>query len=111
MTLMLRASAAKEGAVMRHSPKKINDESICFIAIPLHDNPAVTASAATQELTSDLAYICAAPPTGSARGCHPCLRYSLLPMCPGRTRNGMARSEGFEPPALGIEIRCSIQLS
>jgi hypothetical protein len=23
----------------------------------------------------------------------------------------MARSEGFEPPALGIEIRCSIQLS
>jgi hypothetical protein len=23
----------------------------------------------------------------------------------------LARSEGFEPPALGIEIRCSIQLS
>jgi hypothetical protein len=23
----------------------------------------------------------------------------------------VARSEGFEPPALGIEIRCSIQLS
>jgi hypothetical protein len=23
----------------------------------------------------------------------------------------MARSEGFEPPTLGIEIRCSIQLS
>ena len=24
---------------------------------------------------------------------------------------GLARSEGFEPPTLGIEIRCSIQLS
>ena len=23
----------------------------------------------------------------------------------------LARSEGFEPPTLGIEIRCSIQLS
>jgi hypothetical protein len=25
------------------------------------------------------------PTTRSARGCHPCLRYDLLPMCPGRT--------------------------
>ena len=25
--------------------------------------------------------------------------------------SGLARSEGFEPPTLGIEIRCSIQLS
>ena len=23
--------------------------------------------------------------TRSARNCHPCLRYNLLPMCPGRT--------------------------
>jgi hypothetical protein len=26
--------------------------------------------------------------TRSARGCHPCLRYSPLPICPGRTRAG-----------------------
>lgn len=26
-------------------------------------------------------------------------------------KTNLARSEGFEPPALGIEIRCSIQLS
>ena len=24
--------------------------------------------------------------TRSARGCHPCLRYEVLPMCPGRTQ-------------------------
>jgi hypothetical protein len=35
--------------------------------------------------------------TRSARGCHPCLRYGLLPMCPGRTRNGVAERVGFEP--------------
>ena len=29
----------------------------------------------------------------------------------GLDRGGLARSEGFEPPTLGIEIRCSIQLS
>jgi hypothetical protein len=32
-------------------------------------------------------------------------------MCPERTRTGVARSERFELPTLGIEIRCSIQLS
>jgi hypothetical protein len=25
--------------------------------------------------------------TRSARGCHPCLRYDLLPMCPGWTES------------------------
>jgi hypothetical protein len=29
----------------------------------------------------------------------------------GTDQVGLARSEGFEPPTLGIEIRCSIQLS
>jgi hypothetical protein len=29
----------------------------------------------------------------------------------GPDRSCLARSEGFEPPTLGIEIRCSIQLS
>ena len=32
-------------------------------------------------------------------------------MCPERTKVGLARSERFELPTLGIEIRCSIQLS
>src|SRR5437899_2059130 len=32
-------------------------------------------------------------------------------MCPERTQCIMARSERFELPTLGIEIRCSIQLS
>ena len=32
-------------------------------------------------------------------------------MCPERTRLSLARSERFELPTLGIEIRCSIQLS
>jgi hypothetical protein len=32
-------------------------------------------------------------------------------MCPERTLTEMARSERFELPTLGIEIRCSIQLS
>ena len=30
---------------------------------------------------------------------------------PRISANSLARSEGFEPPTLGIEIRCSIQLS
>src|SRR6476620_6903687 len=30
---------------------------------------------------------------------------------PWISANSLARSEGFEPPTLGIEIRCSIQLS
>jgi DNA invertase Pin-like site-specific DNA recombinase len=38
----------------------------------------------------------------SARGCHPCLRYDLLPMCPGRTREYMVAGEGLEPPTPGL---------
>ena len=33
----------------------------------------------------------------SARGCHRCLRYDLLPMCPGRTKQFLERAKGFEP--------------
>jgi hypothetical protein len=34
----------------------------------------------------------------SARGCHPCLRYVVLPIGPGRTTNyKLAETEGFEP--------------
>jgi hypothetical protein len=40
---------------------------LCFIAIPLHDNPAAAASAETGELTSDLAYTCAAPMSNSPK--------------------------------------------
>ena len=29
----------------------------------------------------------------SARGCHPCLRYVLLPICPGRTPDQLAEGE------------------
>ena len=35
--------------------------------------------------------------TRSARGCHPCLRYDLLPMSPGRTKINLERAKGFEP--------------
>ena len=35
--------------------------------------------------------------TRSARGCHPCLRYVLLPMCPGRTLKTLERVNGIEP--------------
>src|SRR5260370_24858905 len=31
------------------------------------------------------------------RGCHPCLRYVLSPMSPGRTQRRVAETEGFEP--------------
>src|ERR1700682_6469245 len=31
--------------------------------------------------------------TRSARGCHPCLRYVLLPMSPGRTNDLLAEGE------------------
>src|SRR5947208_6735639 len=49
--------------------------------------------------------------TRSARGCHPCLRYDLLPMCPGWTKEVLARPEGFEPPTPRFVVWCSIQLS
>ena len=32
-------------------------------------------------------------------------------MCPERTQRSLARSERFELPTLGFEVRCSIQLS
>ena len=35
--------------------------------------------------------------TRSARGCHPCLRYALLPMCPGRTLKGWRRERDSNP--------------
>jgi hypothetical protein len=34
--------------------------------------------------------------TRSARGCHPCPRYDLLPMCPGRTLKTLERVKGIE---------------
>jgi hypothetical protein len=33
----------------------------------------------------------------SARGCHPCLRYAVLPICPGRTKKTLERVKGIEP--------------
>src|SRR6516162_4733235 len=44
------------------------------------------------------------PTTRTARGCHPCLRYVLLPMCPGRTRNDEDWSSGFEQRRLNDDI-------
>lgn len=32
-------------------------------------------------------------------------------MCPERAQKSLARSERFELPTLGFEVRCSIQLS
>ena len=51
----------------------------------------------------DLGYIdleqkpCNLSTTRSAHGCHPCLRYGLLPMCPGRTLKRLVAGVGFEP--------------
>ena len=42
---------------------------------------------------------------------HPCLRYSPLPMSPGRTSSEMASRKGFEPLTYGLGNRCSILLS
>jgi hypothetical protein len=33
----------------------------------------------------------------SAQKCYPCLRYTVLPMFPGRTLGKVARPEGLEP--------------
>jgi hypothetical protein len=41
---------------------------------------------------------CSPSTTRSARGCHPCLRYVLLPISLGRTHSVLAEREGFEPP-------------
>jgi hypothetical protein len=38
-----------------------------------------------------------------ARGCHPCLRYVPLPMCPGQTSVGMATPAGLEPARNSLE--------
>jgi hypothetical protein len=35
----------------------------------------------------------------------------ILLVCDHNTPQVMARSEGYDPPTLGLEIRCSIQLS
>ena len=43
----------------------------------------------------------------SARDCHPCLRYNLSPMSPGRTPIDVAGVEGLEPPTPGFGDRCS----
>ena len=38
----------------------------------------------------------------AARGCHPCLRYDLLPVSPVRTKLGLVAGEGLEPPTPGL---------
>src|SRR5262245_28883116 len=40
-------------------------------------------------------------------GCHPCLRYVPLPICPGRTLIFLVPQEGFEPPTHALRMRCS----
>src|SRR6266511_2292892 len=43
---------------------------------------------------------CSNQPSGTRlarRGCHPCLRYDLLPMCPGWTEIALERVKGIEP--------------
>src|SRR5436190_10434041 len=54
---------------------------------------------------------CSPSTTRSARGCHPCLRYVLLPMSPGWTSTVLAEGVGFEPtrehePPGGFQDRC-----
>ena len=47
--------------------------------------------------------------TRSAHGCHPCLRYVLLPMCPGRT-SGRSRLWGATCYAIsrGVDARLAL---
>ena len=45
--------------------------------------------------------------TRSARGCHPCLRYDLSPMSPGRTMKNLERAKGFEPSTPTLARSCS----
>jgi hypothetical protein len=42
--------------------------------------------------------------TRSARGCHPCLRYHLLPMSPGWTVADLVEGEGLDPPTSAFFI-------
>jgi hypothetical protein len=46
--------------------------------------------------------------TRSARGCHPCLRYDLSPMCPGWTPDWLAGHVGFEPANLSASYLTGI---
>src|ERR1700722_5958045 len=45
--------------------------------------------------------------TRSARGCHPCHRYVVLPICPGRTGELLERAKGFEPSTPTLARSCS----
>jgi hypothetical protein len=45
--------------------------------------------------------------TRSVRGCHPCLRYAVLPICPGRTIRVLERAKGFEPSTPTLARSCS----
>jgi hypothetical protein len=45
---------------------------------------------------------CGPSTTRPARGCHPCLRYVLLPISPGRTQYLVVAGEGLEPPTPGL---------
>src|SRR5215472_4748106 len=47
----------------------------------------------------------------SAQKCYLCLRYEVLPMCPGRTLLKMVGLGGFEPPTRSLGNCCSIHLS
>src|SRR6266496_3175010 len=47
---------------------------------------------------------CSPSTTPSARGCHPCLRYNLSPMSPGRTERKLVPRKGFEPPTHALRI-------
>ena len=57
----------------------------------------------------DLGYIdleqktCDPSTTRSARGCHLCLRFALLPISPGWTLKSLATPGGFEPPTFSLE--------
>ena len=42
---------------------------------------------------------CNPPTTRSARGCHPCLRYDLLPMCPGWTESAWRCAQAYANPS------------
>ncbi len=45
--------------------------------------------------------------TRSARGCHPCLRYVLSPMCSGLDKRKLERAKGFEPSTPTLARLCS----
>ena len=57
----------------------------------------VRASACVDQPRADLRWNGGPTMARSARDCHPCPRYNLLPMSPGRTRTRVAHPTGFEP--------------